>query len=197
MRRAVPISVARWTPVSVPILASILAFGLVLGAAGCGKSTIREYESQACSTNDSDDPFLICSPAYDLVCINTYNVLVTNAKEAMKWDGGVRPVYVCRIACSTEQDCLQQGDVCCPGAIHGKTYNKTAGCVPRGMCEALRNVDAGTTPDAATPDAPAPDAPAGDAAPADARPDGGSDGSGPDSGSDGGPDSGAEVGPTG
>src|SRR3954451_5566070 len=109
--RRVPISVAPRRPDSSGVAPLILACALVVSAAGCGKSTIREYESQACSTNDSDDPFLICSPAYDLVCINTYGVLVTNPKEAMKWDGGLRPVYVCRIACSTEQDCLQQGDV--------------------------------------------------------------------------------------
>src|SRR4051794_26596996 len=86
MRRVVPFSVGRRIPVSM----SILACALVFVATGCGKSTIREYESQACSTNDSDDPFLICSPAYDLVCINTHGILVTNPKEAMKWDGGVR-----------------------------------------------------------------------------------------------------------
>src|SRR4051812_48093000 len=97
MQRVVPGPVGRRTHFYSPILACLLAFA---GLAGCGKSTIREYESQACSTNDSDDPFLICSPAYDLVCINTYNVPVTNPKEAMKWDGGLRPVYVCRIACS-------------------------------------------------------------------------------------------------
>jgi hypothetical protein len=178
---------------------SILACALVFVATGCGKSTIREYESQACSTNDSDDPFLICSPAYDLVCINTHGILVTNPKEAMKWDGGVRPVYVCRIACSTEQDCLQQGDVCCPGTIHGKTYDKMAGCVPRSMCDALRNgADAAPTPDASGPDAPAADAPAGDSQPADGRLDAGSDAGAGDGGGDAGaPDGGADAGAAG
>src|SRR5206468_7054932 len=132
---------------------------LVFVASGCGKSTIREYESQACSTNDSDDPFLVCSPAYDLVCISTYTVTVQNPKEAVKWDGGIRPVYVCRLACNVDMDCVQsdfQGaDVCCPGTLHGKDYGKKGGCTPRGMCEALRGSgasDAGLAlPDASSP----------------------------------------------
>jgi hypothetical protein len=160
-----------------------LAIAGLLGAAGCGKSTIREYEAQACSTNQSDDPFLVCSPAYDLVCITTHTVLVTNPKEAQKWDGGLRPVWVCRIACSADTDCIQGGDVCCPGMIYGKDYGKKAGCVPRGMCEALRNsMDAAAPPN---PDGPPPavDAPAPDAAGADARDGGaGADGAGADGG---------------
>jgi hypothetical protein len=151
-------------------------------ATGCGKSTIREYESQACSTNDSDDPLLVCSPAYDLVCINTYSVIVQNPKEAVKWEGGVRPVYVCRITCASDSECLQSQDVCCPGVIHGKTYGgKTKGCVPQGMCQALR----GTGDDAAVSDGPVDGGAPDEAAPADSRGEaGGGDAGAPDAASD-------------
>jgi len=121
-----------------------LAGALGLLASGCGKSKIRTYESQACSTNESDDPLLVCSPAYDLICINTYGVAVTDPNEAKNWDGGIRPVYVCRIACASDSECFQAGDVCCPGVIHGITYQgKKAGCAPPGNCDYL-----GTTMDA-------------------------------------------------
>jgi hypothetical protein len=169
------------------VVALNLAGSLVFVASGCGKSTIREYESQACSTNDSDDPFLLCSPAYDLICINTYSVTVQNPKEAAKWDGGVRPVYVCRIACATTSECIQAGDVCCPGAIHGKDYEKKAGCAPRGMCEALRGTgeDAGLgTLDGGADDAPvdSPPAPRPDGGGVDEGPSGGLDAHGPEAG---------------
>jgi hypothetical protein len=161
-------------------LACALCFAAMF-AAGCGKSTIRTYEAQACSTNQSDDPFLLCSPAYDLICISTHYFPVTNPQEMVKWDGGVRPVWVCRLACVTDDDCNMGGDVCCPGMIYGKDYGKKAGCAPRDQCDALNKApDAGgedPVVDAAPPaDAPAPDAPHLDAG-ADAR-DGGSDGGG-------------------
>jgi hypothetical protein len=164
---------------SVILAAAIVA----VAATGC-KSTIRQYDTQACSTNPDDDPLLVCSPALDLVCISTHSVVVTNPKEAVKWDGGIRPVYVCRIPCATDMDCIQSGDVCCSGPIYGKTYGKMAACAPRGECDALKNVDAGLTlPDSGSPDGPAAEGPPVDAPPADgAGADGGADAATPDGG---------------
>jgi len=163
------------------IVLVFFAVSLSIGGSGCSKAQIRAYESHACSTNGDDDPLYVCSPAFDLVCINTYHVMVTNPQEAKKFDGGLRPVYVCRLACSTKTDCPQAGDVCCEGAIYGKDYGKKAGCAPAGLCESMRITeedggnmgtpppDTGTAPsdagadaarDAGAPDT-APDAPAG------------------------------------
>jgi hypothetical protein len=140
----------------------IVLFSLmVVAGVGCSNSTMRTYESHACSTNQSDNPLLVCSPAYDLVCINTYSVMVTNPKEAAKFDGGIRQVYVCRLACSTKADCPQAGDVCCPGDIYGKDYGKMAGCVPPSLCGATSSqpddASVGTPAEASRPaDADAP-----------------------------------------
>jgi hypothetical protein len=142
----------------------IFAVTVVVAGLGCSKAQIRAYESHACSVSDDDDPFYICSPAYDLICINTYRVTVTNPEEAKKFDGGQRPVWVCRLACATRTDCPQAGDVCCEGVIHGKDYGKKAGCVPAALCESMMtsgNEDGGggtPAPDAAAPDAPSVDA---------------------------------------
>jgi hypothetical protein len=91
-----------------------------------------------------------------------------------KWDGGVRPVFVCRLACEKTEECPNGGDVCCPGIIHGKTYGKMAGCVPESLCPVLLEGDAGAAerPPAPRPEAgaeaSAPDAGARDVAAADA-----------------------------
>jgi hypothetical protein len=128
------------------------ALGAVL-VSGCTGASIRSQEGHACSTNSSDDPQLICTPAQDLVCITTYSQVVTNVQEAKKFDGGIRNVYVCRWACNTTAECPQGGDVCCKGTIHGKTYNKMGGCVPPGKCETddEPEVDAGAPADSAAP----------------------------------------------
>jgi len=157
------------------------ALGVWLAVSGCSAGSIRSQEGHACSTNSSDDPQLICTPAQDLVCINTYSRTVTNPNEAKKFDGGIRQVYVCRWACNTTSECPQSGDICCRGPIHGKTYNKMGGCVPPGSCDSEEGEpDAGATTDtgarldtarpptdaaadAAAADAAAPDAPAADA----------------------------------
>jgi hypothetical protein len=128
----------------------ICALGALL-VLGCGEASIRSQEGHACSTNSSDDPQLICTPAQDLVCIATYSRTVTNPQEAMKFDGGVRQVYVCRFACNTTAECPQPGDICCRGNIHGKTYNKMGGCTPPGSCDTEDPEpvpDAGVKPDA-------------------------------------------------
>jgi hypothetical protein len=115
----------------------------------CTNSTIRSQEGHACSTNSSDDPQLVCTPAQDLVCIATYTRTVTNPNEAGKFDGGIRQVYVCRIACNVTAECPQPGDICCRGNIFGKTYDKMGGCVPPSSCESEgEDVDAGA-PDGA------------------------------------------------
>jgi hypothetical protein len=111
------------------------ALGAVLVVTGCSKSTLRSQEGQACSTDPGDDPQLICTPAQDLVCIATYSRTVTNPKEAGKFDGGIRQVYVCRLACDNNMRCVQPGDVCCFGTIFGKTYNKKGACAPPSQCE--------------------------------------------------------------
>jgi hypothetical protein len=113
------------------------ALAVALSLTGCSTSSVRSQEGQACSTSSSDDPQLVCSPAQDLVCIATYTRLVTKPSEAAKYDGGLRQVYVCRLACNTSADCFQAGDICCPGPIYGKDYGKMRGCVPAGSCEAL------------------------------------------------------------
>lgn len=127
------------------------ALGACLAASGCSGS-VRAQEGHACSTNPDDDPQYVCTPAQDLVCIHTYSVVVTNQNEAKKFDGGVRPVYVCRWACNVTAECPQQGDICCRGTIHGKTYNKMGGCVPPGKCETdgEEEPDGGAPPDATT-----------------------------------------------
>jgi hypothetical protein len=131
------------------MLRFVIALGAVLGFAGCTTSTVRSQEGHACSTSSSDDPQLLCTPAQDLVCIATYSITVMNQKEAMKFDGGVRQVFVCRLACNTDNDCPQSLDTCCVGTVYGKTYNKRGGCVPPGSCETsgTDEQDAGTTPD--------------------------------------------------
>lgn len=98
---------------------------------------IRAQEGHACSTTPDDDPQLVCTTAQDLVCITTYSRAVTDPQQAAKYDGGLRPVFVCRFPCATSADCAQQGDICCPGSIFGKTFGKAAACVPPGSCEAI------------------------------------------------------------
>ncbi len=137
-------------------------------AYACGKSTIRSFDGVACSTDPSEDPQYICSPTRDLVCISTFTVMIMNEREAMRWDGGVRPVYVCRLACSLDEECRQAGEICCPGHIYGKTYGKSRGCALVQDCHAIdagvpeapaRPPDGGARPDGAG-DAGDPDAPA-------------------------------------
>jgi hypothetical protein len=147
--------------------AFILLGLLALFAQGC-KATIRVYDAQSCSTDPGDDPLLVCSPAYNLVCANTYAVPILNPTEAMKFPRGERPVYLCRIACNVQNpetysstDCTMlsetgQVDICCPEpVIYGKQYQGYKGvCVPRGKCDVLRT----PVPDAGAPldSAPAP-----------------------------------------
>jgi hypothetical protein len=159
------------------MLRVVIALGAVLAATGCTTSSVRAQEGHFCSTDPADDPQTICTPAQDLVCISTFLQPVTNEELAKKFDGGLRQVFVCRLACNATAECPQAGDICCMGTIYGKTYNKIGGCVPPGSCGTLEpeDEDAGTTttpdtgakdagaPDAGSPDtgAPAVDAPAG------------------------------------
>jgi hypothetical protein len=153
--------------------AAIFVALLALCGAGC-KATIRVYDSQACSTDPSEDPQLVCSPAYNLVCANTYGVPIPNPTERAKWPDGKRPIYLCRITCNVEdpetnasKDCNMVGDngqvdICCPNpVIYGKKYDGYTGvCVQRGRCDILREmpVDAGAPTDATDAQAP-PNAP--------------------------------------
>jgi hypothetical protein len=105
------------------------------------RTVISEYESQACSTDPADDPLLVCATAYDLACISTYGIQITNPAERARWDGGVRPVFVCRLRCQRSGPaCPQIGDVCCSGAL--PAGGTGTACVPRAMCDALRDAGA-------------------------------------------------------
>jgi hypothetical protein len=139
------------------MLRFVIALGALWSFAGCTSSSVRSQEGHACSTNASDDPQYVCTPAQDLVCIATYSRMVTDPKEAMKFDGGIRQVFICRLACNTSVDCPQAGDSCCKGIVFGKTYNKMGGCVPAGYCETettdvedggVSPADAGSVPEA-------------------------------------------------
>jgi hypothetical protein len=159
------------------MLRVVIALGAVVAFAGCTSSNIRAQEGHACSTDPSEDPQYTCTPAQDLVCITTYSQPVTNEELAKKFDGGVRQVFVCRLACNASAECPQSGDICCPGQIYGKTYNKIGGCVPPGSCQTSEpeGEDGGTTPppdtgakDTGAKDTAPPDAGAADTGPADA-----------------------------
>jgi hypothetical protein len=131
----------------------ILALALAVSLSACSTASVRSQEGHACSTSSSDDPQLVCTPAQDLICIATYSKVVTNPTEAAKFDGGIRHVYVCRLACNNSDDCPEQGDVCCRGSIYGKTYNKIGGCTPPSACEGSMVIegDGGSEDDAAAP----------------------------------------------
>jgi hypothetical protein len=105
---------------------------------------IRAQEGQACTTDPAEHLQVICSPSMELVCIATYSRKVSNPQEAMRFDGGIRQVFVCRSPCGTAGDCPQSGDICCPGQIYGRTFDKKAGCVPVGSCEAAPADDGGS-----------------------------------------------------
>jgi hypothetical protein len=129
------------------MLRFVIAVGALASIAACTSSSIRAQEGHACSTDPSDDPQYVCTPAQDLVCIATYSRPVTNPEVAMKYDGGLRQVFVCRLACNTSAECPQSGDICCKGQVFGKTYNKQGGCVPPGSCD---NAEEEPTPDGGT-----------------------------------------------
>jgi hypothetical protein len=98
-------------------------------------ASLPSQEGHACSTSPSDDPQLVCAVVPRLVCVSTYARVVTNPMEAAKYDGGLRPVFVCRAPCATDTDCPQSGDVCCPGTIHGPSWGATRACVPPSSCD--------------------------------------------------------------
>jgi hypothetical protein len=148
---------------------TVLLLCVAAGLFGCSDAqTWRNGEGQYCSTTN-EDPRYVCSTASDLVCATTYSIEVTNPVEARKFDGGIRPVWLCRYVCDPGTACVQAQDVCCPaGAIHGTTYGKTHVCVPSSMCNTIRDggardtrgaSDGGVARDGATDDAAAGDAP--------------------------------------
>jgi hypothetical protein len=128
----------------------IHGLAVVLLLPACVNSSIRSQEGHSCSTDPDEDPQLVCTPAQDLVCISTYTKIVTNPREAPKFDGGLRSVYVCRLNCDTDKEC-RDNDICCPGHIYGKTYGRKGGCVPPGSCETLPVPDASPPPDTTAP----------------------------------------------
>jgi hypothetical protein len=149
-----------------------ILFGVFAVLTGGCKATIRVYDSQACSTDPNEDPQLVCSPGYNLVCANTYAIPIPDPREAVKWPGGRRPIYVCRMACNIQDpmtnassDCNMVGadgqvDICCPNPIiYGKKYEGFEGvCTQRGRCDILRPM---TQPDAGPPPVDGPSVPNG------------------------------------
>jgi hypothetical protein len=131
----------------------IPALALAFALPACMSSTIRSQEGQPCSTSSSDDSQRVCTPAQDLVCISTYKLAVMNPTEAAKFDGGLRQVYLCRLACNNSDECPEQNDVCCHGNIYGKTYSKIGGCTPPASCDPSMVLagDGGTEEDTAVP----------------------------------------------
>lgn len=142
------------------MLRVVMVLALVgAAAAGCTKSRIRAGEGIGCSTDPDDDPYYECSPAADLVCIATHSVQVTNERVARQFDGGIRQIYICRLACSPEEGgCRQAGDVCCPGHIVGRNYGKSHACVPERLCQTVPAPDGGVRPRDAGADRPGGDA---------------------------------------
>lgn len=126
----------------------ILFFSFALLGIACSKSKIRTYDGQLCSTSSADDPLYVCAPSDDLVCAHTYGIIVTDEREARKWDGGVRPVWVCRMACDPSESCRIAGDICCPAVIHGESYGKSHVCVPTNHCDRPPTPDGGARADA-------------------------------------------------
>jgi hypothetical protein len=104
-------------------------------------TVITEYESQGCSVEPGDEPLFVCSAGFDLACISTYGVQVTDPVARQRWDGGIRSVFVCRLVCQPGGPaCPQIGDVCCPGVVAGGGIENA--CVPRAMCDAVRDAGA-------------------------------------------------------
>jgi hypothetical protein len=178
----------RWSTRLLPgrgglLLPFLSALILAAFAGGCGKSRLRSYEGQFCSTNDRDDPYYRCSPAYDLKCINTYSQPIT---DPSKPEGGEVPIWVCRLHCAPNIPCMNGSDVCCPGKVFGRDYGNQYACVPPVMCDSITvdggvRREAGAGPDAGAVDASAPprDAPASADA---ARAEAGADAGAPDAG---------------
>ena len=104
------------------------------------RTVFQSYEGQFCSDKEDDDPFYECTTMFPFVCINTYSVPMYSGAGAVDHV----PLYLCRLACTTDQSCPVANDVCCPGPIFGRTYGVTHACVPRAMCAAL---GPGTAPD--------------------------------------------------
>jgi hypothetical protein len=103
-------------------------------ADGDRPSVLQAYEGYGCSVDPGDNPLYVCATTPPLICISTYGVQVANPDLAQRWDGGVRPVYHCRLACADEQSnaCPEPGDVCCRGARGGG--GSAHGCVPAARC---------------------------------------------------------------
>lgn len=121
---------------------------LVLAVGACNQTRSKSSEGQPCSISEDEDPHFSCDEQKRLSCISTYDVFV---ERTMKRE----PVYLCRIRCEKEEDCLIPGDVCCPGTPYPSSGAKMA-CVPESRCDAMRPSrsdggapDGGPRPDAA------------------------------------------------
>ena len=146
-----------------------LPYLLIGGAlfAACGKTVFKSHEGQFCSSDEGHDPFYECTRMFDFVCINTYSVAIQGAAAN---EANTQPVWLCRLACSDNTDCMVTGDVCCQGPIYGLDRGVSAACVPRDRCNSLPPPDAappreagvndGGTGDVGTGDVGVTDAPA-------------------------------------
>lgn len=150
-----------------------MALAVLASASGCEPAKLRSGEGIYCSTKD-EDPLHECDRGRDLVCIATFSVPVQDPDLARKFENGLRPVYVCRLACDEANECRDPGAVCCRGKVYGRTYDKRGACTPRADCESY------TPPDAEVVDAYEEPADAG----ADAPPDAGAEADGPTIGDD-------------
>jgi hypothetical protein len=120
---------------------ALAGLGGLLGP-GCGKTVYRSHEAQYCSTDDNEDPFYECSPAFNLVCATTHSEALQNTP-----DGGQRVFvdrYTCRLACDPGDRCPVGTDICCPAKnIVGRDYGKNSVCVPEPMCQTITPGDGG------------------------------------------------------
>jgi hypothetical protein len=86
---------------------------------------VHSLEGQYCSTSVKDNPFNICRPQDNLVCINTRG----------QPDGGGTANSTCRVRCTPGGEaCPISGDVCCPGDVHNEPSPTGHACTPPGQC---------------------------------------------------------------
>ncbi len=125
-------------------IATTIALGLGLAGIGCNHERIRQGESHYCSTDEDEQPYYECSPAFDQVCI------ATTTQEVLDDQGRVLRVedrYVCRETCTPETGCKRADDVCCPGKTYKSRFASKYACVPSDSCSATAG-DAGAPGDA-------------------------------------------------
>lgn len=125
------------------VVKAVLSAWVALALVGCSEVRTKSYEGQECRNSRCDQTIA------DLICISTYK------------SRGEKPsdVYLCRLPCATQDQCLAPGDVCCGGAALSNRFNASKACVPAEDCRtdpaAVAVTDAGpmSVRDGATVDA--------------------------------------------